>query len=264
MSEPRKDHSKTGLSWLVRIPRHGSERWLAMLRGNISAELLLTGGDAGEESPWIWLRGRGELVAPELFAIPGAEHFQMHASGPPIPIGGKVPSVEQPEGRWVPIKDWVHVTLPIAGLEGKVKGVPVRLVPANAVRPPSLLLCELSDFTEFVLHSTVLRLRDLEFAATREGKLLCRGTPLPSVQGEYWWAEHGLALPAGWTWQPAVDSAVLFESLSTTYVSSYEDGSYDGQFMFLLYPDGRIDVIEADAWCPSTYAAVRATEEAIS
>jgi hypothetical protein len=61
-----------------------------------------------------------------------------------------------------------------------------------------------------------------------------------------------VAVPAGWTWRPALDAAVLRQRLGV------EQGE-----LALLAPDGTCEKLSADAFVGATRSAVRLTAEAL-
>ena len=93
-----------------------------------------------------------------------------------------------------------------------------------------------------------VRLDRWRFAVAADGRVAVHGQPLPPLPGRRWVEQEGIAVPAGWTWTPAVEAALLRQVF----------GLAEGD-VALWDVDGAWERIAADEFVRATRAAVRAT-----
>src|SRR5262249_16438075 len=131
--------------------------------------------------------------------------------------------------QWEPIKAWLPVEMPAAAMPGRTPGaVPLRLVRSSQEQEPELLLTTLQEFKEFAATAAQVRLERLRLAANSQGMVLVHGRPLPPLPGTRFVLHAGVAVPAGFAWDPAVSAEVLarcFGVSSSTLVLWGEDGT---------------------------------------
>ena len=98
-----------------------------------------------------------------------------------------------------------------------------------------------------------MRLAPCTFALSESGTVVVRGRPLPSIAGKRLVEQKGVAVLAGWCWEPAVDVAVVRRLLDLSQGD-----------LALLHDDGSFDVVPASAFVRASRSAVRlsAREEA--
>jgi hypothetical protein len=169
--------------------------------------------------------------------------------------GDLVPLGRVPGGPWALLSEWLNVALPEARPTSGLPAVPIALslVWAGGEREPEILETTLTQWAAYVVAAPQWRIDRWTFAATSEGHVLVRGTPLPPLPGTQWVLQEGIAAPAGMTWSPRVEAAVVRQAL----------GLAEGE-VALLRPEGTCDRITADHWVRASRSAVRATQEAAS
>lgn len=199
------------------VPRPG---WAARVRGIALRELqalrtrneLLVCEVQGEY--WIRPSSTGELVnrinANNLPSDLVAERFQVTSDGLIIPWGCRVPTGPLPTGPWTPIAQRFPVCLPEAGFpSSRVQTTRLKFVRSESVVESTILEIPFIRFREFTRNTSILRLNRWEFAVSQSGSALVRGTPLPTLAGQFYWEASGIITPAGWTWTPSLATEVL-------------------------------------------------------
>jgi hypothetical protein len=86
--------------------------------------------------------------------------------------------------------------------------------------------------------------------ADDRGRVIVRGAPLPPLPGVRLVEQDGIAVPAGWTWYPAIDAVVVRELLSLKSEDSARWNTAEGW-----------QRISASDWVQTTRSAVRLTRE---
>jgi hypothetical protein len=268
------------LPWIICLAREDASA-LAPLR-------LLAGMEVAEAGPCVWLRGPAERGGVESQPQPRAQFNAPKSSGRfsgGRPRGGRneslaarlaalsvqaryellppnqlrlrherVPSARLPELRWQPLNLWLQAELPPAALPANNPApVSLRLVRSTQESQPGLLLTRLAAFREYAVQAARVRLDCLQFAADAAGRLLVRGHPLPSIPGQRFVLHGGVAVPAGFGWEPAVSVAVLARCFGVS-----------GDAIVLWNDDGSITRFHGEQFIPVTRAAVRATESALT
>jgi len=208
----------------------------------------------------LWLRGKSldESLERQLALIPGGRQFELLADGQLIPRGKTVPRGRLPEGHWALLADWLDGVLSLPKIvhvpdrpERIQQTIPLRLVRCGVARESALLETSLAAFSAYIATAPQWRIDRWSFAASSDGVALVRGTPLPTLSGVQWAVDQGLFVPAGYCWEPDVESEVVRQSLKL------EPGD-----TALLRPDGTWERIAADSWVRCTRSAVRLTTEA--
>ena len=98
-----------------------------------------------------------------------------------------------------------------------------------------------------------MRLDRLQFAAAVDGRVLVRGKPQPPLPGQRFIIYSGVAVPAGFTWQPAVSPGVLARRFAVS-----------GEALVLWNKDGTITRLQGEQFIPVSRSAVRATKQAFA
>jgi len=129
--------------------------------------------------------------------------------------------------------------------------VPLRLVRTGEVREPALLEVNLNTLAEYIETAPQWRIQRWQLALARDGaartqSALVRGLPLPPLPGQLWVEEEGICVPAGYSWQPAVNATVVRELLGLA-----------PQQLALLEPVGTHEVVAPDHWVRASRSAVR-------
>lgn len=235
--------------WAVLLPRESAAA-LARLRGNPALGVC-------ETTEGVWLRGPRleESLDHPLRLVPGGRWFAVVEEGQLLAEGNLVPLGRVPEGPWALLSEWLEISLPPFQERGSaaLESVTLTLVPAAVEREPALLETALVQLANYVTTAPQWRIDRWTFAATSGGSVIVRGTPLPPLPGTQWVLDQSIATPAGLTWSPPVDAAVLQQLL----------GLAEGEIA-LLRAEGTCDRIVADHWVRASRSAIRGTLEAAS
>jgi hypothetical protein len=152
------------------------------------------------------------------------------------------------------LREWLQVELPVAALPaGLPATVPLRLVRSSEEREADLLLTTFDEFRRFAIDVAQVRLERLRFAVTAEGRVLVQGTPLPPIPGRRFVLHQGVAVPAGFAWQPAVGADVLSRRLGVS-----------GDALVLWNEDDTVTRLHTEQLIPVTRSAVCMTEEGLA
>ncbi len=236
------------MTWQVwRLQRDDSAR-LAQVRH-------LSGLEVCESENSLWLRAEepSEAFQMTLARLP-AKQSTVQPDGQLIERGRRVPRGRLPEQRWIPLTEWIQVSLPPAGFGGKApEPVPLHMTRDHCENEAGMLLTTFHAWHQFATAAAQVRLQGLTFAVDDGQRVVVRGTPLPPLKGLRYVMHGAIAVEAGWTWQPAVSADVLANvmQLSSSQVS-------------LLHSDGNWSVLAEDDFVRATRAAVRATAERLS
>jgi hypothetical protein len=143
--------------------------------------------------------------------------------------------------------------MPAAALPAnRPAAIPLRLVRSTLEREPELLLTGLEEFKEFATAAAQVRLDRLQFAANAEGSVIVRGRPLPPLPGRRFVLHAGVAVPAGFAWEPAVSAEALARRFGVS-----------GDAVVLWAEDGTIARLQGEQFVPVSRSAIRATERAM-
>jgi MoxR-vWA-beta-propeller ternary system protein len=235
-------------AWAIRLHRADAAA-LAPLR-------LCPGVEVAEGSSDVWLRGRAteDWVHRALRRMPAVTRFEWLAQDRLRPIESRIPADAFPPLSWQPLDRWLQATLPLAALPAwEPRPVPLRLVRSEAEVPADLLVTGLGEWTSFALSCPEVRLRALQFAVTTDQRALVRGRPLPPLPGRRFVAHGPVAVPAGYSWRPAVSVAVVIRRLGLP-----------ADALALWHEDGAFTRLHAEQLVAATRSAVRATLQALT
>ena len=185
--------------WAVRLPA-AQLNALGRLRQAPGVQVLELGGA-------IWLRGeqRDEKLRRRLATLPEARLHSVLDDGQLVELHRRVPSGHLPSGDWAELSQWLQVALPTAALPAQVTERPVlRIVRGGAAQDANVLLTEGSHWLNFGGSSAAIRLKPLTFAVSSSPTVVIRGTPLPPLPGERFVEIGGIAVAAGYRWDPPV------------------------------------------------------------
>jgi hypothetical protein len=240
----------------AQIERSWVFRFAATDAGALAPLRVVPQLEAASSPQTVWLRGPpadGSLAA-ALFSLPATARYERLPDDRLRPWNSRIPSERMPDLTWVPLAQWCQVSWPARRPAGQPPH-PVRLhlVPSADEKPADLLLTELDTWTQFATKAAQVRLGPLKFAASGDRRVLVRGTPLPPLPGQRWVLYRSLAVPAGFSWEPAVPVEV---------VEHLFGASPEG---LILWPiDGAVGFLHSDQFVPASRAAARATQAAVS
>lgn len=229
--------------WLVRVTK-GEEEMAAVLRQCAGVEVCAAGED-------LWLRGPCDRGAVEraMWQIPGERYVE--SEGKLVPWGRALPVAEGPQGRWVALAEHLRIVAGAPALPGLAPaGVRLRLERSHRERPAELLEVDAAVWGRYVQEVAGIRLTELQYALSSEGRVLIRGRPMPALPGSRLWLEAGMAVPCGWEWRPVVPAKVVAERLEL------QAGE-----MAVLAEDGSYEVVPEQAWVAASRSSVRLSLE---
>ena len=234
-------NADTSAYWAIRLDR----------RDSASAGRLrqLAGVEVCEEGDKVWLRGRhnDEKLGRRLAAVPGAERFAVLGDGQLLPAGRRLPLGRLPSAIWTPIARWIALSLrpgQFAGRTGQTAAL--RLVRSDVEKEAAILLTTAEIWRAYAVEAPQVRLERWRFALAADGRVAVHGRPLPPLPGSRWVEEQGIAVPAGWTWSPAVAATIIREVF----------GLAAGDIA-LWHEDGSWEHIRADDFVKASRSAVR-------
>jgi hypothetical protein len=216
---------------------------------------LIPGIEVAEEGPDVWLRGPpgDEPFGARLSALPARKRYERLALDQLRQIDQRIPSLRLPALRWQPLNAWLQVEWPAAALPGSEPArIRLHLARSTDERDSELLSTGLDEFRRFAEQAALVRLEPLQFAAAADRCVLVRGTPLPPLPGRRFVLHGGVAVPAGFAWQPAVSAEVLARRFGVT-----------GDALVLWNEDGTITRLHSEQFVPATRSALRATEQTL-
>ena len=185
--------------------------------------------------------------------LPGAERFLVAADGQLRPVGTRVPRGRLPDGPWMALAEWLGVALPVAGLAGRIsRRIPLALVRSCEPDEANLLVTGIEGWEDYAVTAPQVRLDRWQFAVAADGRVLVRGQPAPPLPGPRWIEREGIAVPAGWTWTPPVEPALLRRLLGL-----------EGDDLALLHPGGTWERVPGAGLQRVCRSAVRRTAEGL-
>jgi MoxR-vWA-beta-propeller ternary system domain bpX2 len=236
-----------------------NESWAICIALEDAASLAplrqMAGVEVGEAGEAIWLRGKqgDEKLHAKLSALPARARYEWLNSNELRQINQRIPGGRLPTLRWQPLDAWLHVQIPIAAMAGEQPNpVPLRLVRSTHEQEPDLLLANLDEMERFASTAARVRLERLQFAANENGQVLVRGRPLPSVSGRRFVLHAGVAVPAGFSWEPHVASVVLARRFAVS-----DDA------LVIWNEDESITRLHSEQFVPLSRSALRATQQAL-
>lgn len=228
---------------------HADAASLASLR-------LVPGIEVAEARQEVWLRGHpaDEALTARLLALPATDRFERLPPDRLRRVNERIPSGQLPNLSWQPLAAWLRVELPAAALPGNEPApVALQLVRSADEREPELLLTNLAEFRRFVEQAALVRLERWRFAASDDGRVLVRGTPLPPLPGKRFVLHDGVAVPAGFGWSPAVSAGVVARRFGASE-----------EALVLWDEDGSIRRLHREQFMPVTRSAVAMTHDVLS
>jgi hypothetical protein len=222
----------------------------------LAAIRLIGGIQVAEVGKEIWLRGQGgdDSLGGKLSALPANARYEWLKPDQLRRIDQRVPSGRFPTLQWQPLAAWLQVELPVAALPAlEPRPVSLRLIRSTDEREPELLLTDIKAFQEFASQVAQVRLERLQFAAAADGRVIVRGKPLPPLPGCRFVIHGGVAVPAGYCWEPAISPEVLARRFAVS-----------GAALVLWNEVGTITRLHGEQFMPVSRSAVRATQQALA
>ena len=220
---------------------------------SLAALRLNSGIEVGEDSATIWLRGqRGdEALAAKLSALPARSRYEWLSSNQLRRIDRRIPSHGFPAVQWQSLNAWLQIEMPSAAIPAEPpRPVPLRLVRSNDEQEPELLLTQLDELIGFASTAARVRLERLQFAANDAGEVLVRGRPLPPVSGRRFVLHGGVAVPAGFSWEPNVSADALIRRFAVA-----------SDALVVWHEDNTFTRLHSEQFVPLSRSALRATRQ---
>ncbi len=199
---------KSGRAWAVRLPLSAAAQ-LALLRTTPGIQLAIVG-----DSFWLQGSSLSKDLEQQLLCLAGAERFETLGDRQLVPAHCLVPTAMLPAGPWIKIRDWLTMVKPTPGFAGITQDrSPLLLVRGSLEYPNTGLLTTLRCFAEYTETAPAIRLAGCRFVADENSRVFIMGDPLPALPGTYFYQRERLWLPAGWTWSPALEPALVQQVL---------------------------------------------------
>jgi hypothetical protein len=148
---------------------------------------------------------------------------------------------------WQRLEDWLDLDLPRADLAGTLpQRVPLAMVRGGPVNDANVLVVSSEHLRRYAETAPEFRLRHCRFAMDAEGRCLLWGAPAPPVRGRAYVERDGVAVAAGFTWSPRLDSRVVRAAL----------GLAPGD-LALLHASGDWEHIPASCFVRAVRSAIR-------
>ena len=212
--------------------------------------------EVADSSEDIWVRGKpgDEIVSRALQALPALARFELLPDGRLRPLESRIPGPAVPPVHWAPIAQWLQVRLPSPSLPGHdLERMGLSLVRSFSEKPATVLRTDFRAWHSFVLQSSEIRLRSLRYALSDNREVVVWGIPLPPISGRRFVEQEGLAVPAGFSWKPAVSPKVLRQVFQA------------GENSLVIWDDTNSCVhLHPEQFVPASRSGVRATRDALT
>jgi len=159
-----------------------------------------------------WLRGPIDngVFQRSLNSLPLVASYFLDAENRLFPKGKKTPVMQMEQFDWLPIAEFLPVTLPVSAMPGKIKEkVELKLSRSAKQQDPAALRTTLKEWINYAGAAPLIRLQQLRFAVSASGVVLVVGTPLPAIKAQVFWAHDNLLLPAGFDFDPPIPLNLL-------------------------------------------------------
>lgn len=241
------------IDWVAELPITALGR-AATVRLDDSIEAAVA-DQSGDTAATLWLRGK--KLEPPILSLPFAKLYRLEspaneasAQTPRLyPLDARLPTRRLPdELNWTPLAKRIIPAAPAAAPSASLSGekAKLRLIRGGPIRQPNLLRTDFQTWCDYAIQAPAVRLRPLHFAASHQGEVIVRGTPLPPIHGQGWIEQSGIACPGGYRFEPPLPPEVLPTHLQLL----------DGEIA-LISPDASVERIPAENFIPASRAAVR-------
>ena len=208
----------------------------------------LPGFEACEAEGHVWVRGRADLGNWTL--MPALDRFTVDTVERLTREGDLVPVRRLPDARWMALPDFLKVRPPAAALPAQsVMPLAWALVPSPAFHEPAVLTLSFASFASWGLKAPSIRLKNLKFAKSGDGRVCVRGPVLPPLPGVSWCVEKGVATPAGWSLPRGVTAALVAASMKLS-----------ANALALVHEDASVEVLPEEAFVEATRSALRQSQ----
>jgi len=128
-----------------------------------------------------------------------------------------------PDLNWQNVDELIEYFLPVKFVDAAVNGVEPSAVDLQVISDETLrigngsipiasyLLTSMERWSEFALSCPEVRLKQLRFAVNRNSQAIIHGTPLPTIEGQYFYSSGRVVCQLATAWKPRVSTEVLAE-----------------------------------------------------
>ena len=132
-------------------------------------------------------------------------------------------SEKLPELSWQNVDDLIEFFLPVKLVDAAANSVEAPAVDLEVVSDERLrnsdgslpiasyLVTSMQRWAEFALSCPEIRLKELSFAVNRDSQVIVQGTPLPTIEGKYFYSSGQVVCQLATAWKPRVSTEVLSE-----------------------------------------------------
>ena len=231
---------------LSALPAIGRYEWMGVSPGTVPVFSLSSpkGGEGrGEEA----FASTQSDAPPKFGTVSGnADRF---SSAQLRQVGHRIPGGNLPNLQWQPLEKWLQVEISTLALPGNPPNpIALQLVRSTREQEPELLLVDLPVLAQFVAVAPLVRLARLNYAVDEAGHTLVRGRPLPPLSGRRFVLHGSVAIPAGFSWEPAVGVDVLERCFGAT-----------GGALVVWNEDGTITRLHNEQFVPVSRSGLRET-----
>jgi len=185
-------------------------------REALGAVRNITALKAAADGELIWLRGITTHNATHalISSLPVVQSYTLNQNELLFPHGSKTPTKKLPIFEWIPIKQFMPVTMPVSAMPGSAPPkTTITLNRTELIKETHALLVNLSDWKIYAESAPETRLRPLQFAVSAKNEALIYGQPLPNIPGMAYWLNGQMLLPAGFDFNPPVLAALISAQL---------------------------------------------------
>lgn len=217
---------------------------------------MIRGVEGCDQEAHFWLRGAGRLeeVEPLLRRIPEIEIFDVANDDTITRLGRRIPSGTLPRDEWSKFESFFAFRPQPAAMPAQRPGpIALRLQRATREERVAAIVLSIEDWHAYATSAPQVRLQPLRFAVCADRRVVVIGTPLPPLRGEMFVDREGLLVPAGFTFDPDVEPAIVRRLLNL--------GESDRA---LFHLDGSYDFIGGESFVAARRGAVRRSSAALA
>lgn len=200
---------------------------------------------------WLRLPQLEQGIPLDIQRLPIEQTFVLDPSNLLFPKGKQTPIAKIGKLDWVPLIDFIPVSLPVSSIPGYAKESYLpQLIRSQEEQTLSGLRTSWASFYTYAIHAPQARLEVLSFAASDNGEVLLLGHPLPPIPGNAYWQQHDLLIPAGYHFDLPWIAPLLNKSLNRA-----------GMHFILFDQKGQWSKVPKKAVLQVSRAAVRTTQK---
>jgi hypothetical protein len=206
---------------------------------------------AGIDDGHVWLRGRGftALLRAELLSVADSPLYRVDEARWLFPPASSVPTLQLPDLKWVSLDSLLTLSLPTTQYANvRVPRAELSQVRGGTETQANVLIGSWEAFRSWAEDAPLVRLTACYFAVSKspnvgggDARAIVAGKPLPPIVGERFYLLGKVALPVGFTWEPAVDVQTVEQVIRRSAILSDEEWAEVG--MLIWNRSGEIEVV---------------------